>query len=300
MSDDLLGDILDATRGGAQPPPAPRRDLGDLLGRAVAGAGRAAAGAPPPTLDALLRLDGPGWKAFLRYLPSELLVPLVGGASMPVARRLVESLDAEGQAWLQSQSEAIERCTAAEHAAAAAKALAVLARLQDDGRLRLQAAPVAAAPAPAAAPASRPPQITVAFNAEPGPAPRAASAPAPVAVRSGPAAPTAAAPGDAAWVEGLRRGGPDPLVETLAALVAAARGRPPAELAALAEGLEHPVLAAGLRALAAGADAHHLAEALRQAEEAWLDERRCEVAVVREALLAIRFGDGAEAFRARL
>jgi hypothetical protein len=302
MSDDLLGDMLSA--GSSPPPPPPpkagSRPIDDLIASVVASARRPVAPAPAPVLDDLLRLDGPGWAVLMRYVPSDLLVPVLGGASIAVANRLVNALDHEGQAWLRSQSNDIERVTPAEHAAAAAKLLAVVRRLQDGGKLGLAATPVERVERAAAKPiVEKPVSVGVTFDAA-GPiaAPaEPARRPDPVMAPTGSAAASAATAG---WVEQLRHRPTDETEELMAALVAAARGKPPADLLALAEGLDHAVLAPGLRLVASGTDAHNLTAALGELQEAWLADQRRQLAVMREGLLAIRFGESADAFRAKL
>lgn len=262
--DDMLSDA------GAQP--APASTFGDVVARAVGGKVAGRETAPPPSLDPLLALDDGALRRLLRYLPAEAVVPLLARASVPVATRIVGLLDAESQAWLAAQSDAIEACTPAAHAEAARQALALIPRAQAAGPV---AAPVPAAP-------RQPVQVSTAFSGErvapPPPAPVAPAAAPP------PAAPSTT---DA-----------DDVVETLAALVALAAGRNPAQLGELAGAVDHPVLAEGLRAAARGADGHAIDERVRIAGARWIEDQTRRVELMRLALLAIRFGDGPDRFRA--
>lgn len=258
----VLDDMLDDA-GGA---PRPASTFGDVVARAVGSRSAPRAEATAPSLDPLLGLDDGTLRRLIRYLPAEAMVPLLARASVPVAQRLVGLLDAESQAWLAAQSEAIESCTAEAHAVAARQALALIDRARGAG-------PVAA---PAAAPpAKRPVEVAMGFSTTPmvPDAPSPSPSPAPAAA--------------------------DDVVETLAALIAVAAGRSPAELGQLAEAVDHPVLADGLRAVARGASGHELDEAVRIAGAAWLDDQTRRIELMRQALLAIRFGDSPQAFRER-
>lgn len=268
--DDMLSDA------GAQPGPA--STFGDVVARAVGG-GKAARRdvAAPPSLDPLLTLDDGALRRLIRYLPAEAVVPLLARASVPVATRVVGLLDAESQAWLAAQSNAIEACTVEAHADAARQALALIPRAQAAG-------PVAA-PAPPAP--RRPVQVSTSFSGDAVAAPPA-PVPAPLS-----------APASAAPVQTPSATAADDVVETLAALVALAAGRNPAQLNELAEAVDHPVLAEGLRAAARGADGHAIDETVRIAGAHWIEDQTRRVEVMRLALLAIRFGDGPQLFRER-
>ena len=276
MSDDILGDMLAHTSGQG---PRKADGLGDVLGRAVSGDRPAAApgSAPRPTdTSRLAKLDQAMWQAVLRYLSADSVPALLAALPMVAAERLVLAHDAEGQAWIASQTSIIEGATAAQQAAAVAKAEAVVTRLLEEDRLSAPAAPHA--PSASAVPADRVVPVAGGLGFE-AMVPRD-PAPKPVAA--------------AAVNEG------DPLIATLAQLVAAARGRAPAELRALANQLEHPVLATGLNLIADGADPHALAEQVQHLAADWLADQERQVAVMQVALLAIRFGDDAAAFRARV
>ncbi len=250
----VLDDMLDDA--GAQAKPA--GTFGDVLARAVGG-GRSAprAETAAPALDPLLTLDDGTLRRLIRYLPAEAMVPLLARASVPVAQRLVGLLDAESQAWLAAQSEAIEGCTAEAHAAAARQALALIPRAQSAGPLA----------APAAAPAPKHVEVGVTY----------ATAAVAAVERTAPPA--------------------DEVVETLAALIAMAAGRAPAQLIELAESVDHPVLAAGLKAVARGASGHEIDETARIAGTQWIEDQTRRVELMRQALLAIRFGDSPQRFR---
>lgn len=262
--DDMLSDA------GAQPGPA--STFGDVVARAVgSGKGTRREAAPPPSLDPLLSLDDGTLRRLIRYLPAEAVVPLLARASVPVATRVVGLLDAESQAWLASQSEAIEACTVEAHAAAARLALSLVAKAQSAGPL----------PAPPPSPVPRRPvEVGVAFSGGP------ATAIPPAAV------PTAAVPPPSPI-------GTDEVIETLATLVAAASGRDARQLGQLAEATDHPVLTAGLQRMALGASGHELDEVVRQAGQAWISDQQRRIELMRLALLAIRFGDSPQVFRER-
>ncbi len=262
----VLDDMLDDAGG----QPRASSTFGDVIARAVGSRSPAMTESAPPSLDPLLGLDDGTLRRLIRYLPSDAMVPLLARASVPVAQRLVGLLDAESQSWLAAQSEAIESCTAQAHAKAAHQALALITKAQGAG-------PVAATPA--APPARRPVEVTSSFTT---PVVTTASA------EPGPESPPAAATPPAET---------DDVVETLAALVALATGRNAQQMTQLAEAVDHPVLAEGLRAIAAGADGHNVSETGRIAGQRWLDDQARRVELMRIALLAIRFGDGPDRFR---
>src|SRR5690606_19283933 len=127
----------------------------------------------------------------------------------------------EGQAWIASQTSIIEGATAAQQAAAVAKAEAVVTRLLEEDRLSAPAAP----PAPTV-PADRVAPVAGGLGFE-AMVPRDAT-PKPV---------VKPAPKTATGSTG------DTLIATLSQLVDGARGCAPADLRALASQLDHPVLA---------------------------------------------------------
>jgi hypothetical protein len=269
--------VLDDMLSDAGAEPAPASTFGDVVARAVGGKGARRDAAAPPSLDPLLALDDGALRRLIRYLPAEAVVPLLARASVPVATRVVGLLDAESQAWLAAQSDAIEACTVEAHADAARQALALIPRAQAAG-------PVAA-PAPPAP--RRPVQVSTSFSGEAVAATPPVPAPAPVPV-----------PAPAAPVQAPSAAEADDVVETLAALVALAAGRNPAQLNELAAAVDHPVLAEGLRAAARGADGHAIDETVRIAGNRWIEDQTRRVELMRLALLAIRFGDGPDRFRA--
>lgn len=277
----LIDDML-AGSGDDGPARQPRGDLGSLLGKAVAGASGPASSRPPADLAALAALTPAQWKVVVRYLPSDLVVPILGGAPLAVASRLVEAFDAEGQAWIASQGSAIEQVVPAEHAKAATALATLVRRLADEGRLQASpaVAPAGSATFPPQAEAVAPNDLGLGLSV----AVRQADATA-----AAPAVPPPAPPPEE-----------DGLVGTIAALVEGARGQAPAALRQLAGTIDHPVIATGLRLLASGCDAHALREALHQVEVDYLSEQERQLAVIRAGLLSIRFGEDAAAFRRRL
>jgi hypothetical protein len=259
----VLDDMLDDTGGAGRS----AGGFADLIGKAVSQPTSRSA-EPTADLGQLTALDDGTLARLLRYLPSEAIVPLLAHAPTALAARVVGMLDAESQAWLAAQSDAIEAVDPTQHAAAVRQALALLPRARAAG-------PLAAATPPAAPRA--PVQVGVAFSS--GAVASAVSPPGPVAET-----------GDTTS---------DELVETLAKLITVAAVGGPQRLADLAHAAEHPVLALGLRRLAAGAEAHALDEELRLAihDALAMEQRRCEL--MRQAVLAMRFGEGADSFRAK-
>ncbi len=274
MSDDILGDMLAHTSGDGSRKPA--GGLGDVLGRAVSG-DRPSSGpgmAPrPANVSRLATLDQATWQAALRYLSSDSVPALLAALPMAAAERLVLAHDAQGQAWIASQTSAIEGATAAQQSAAIVKAEAALARVGS--------APQAgtAAPAPTSS-RVEPVSVGLGFSAT---IPRS---PAPAVVQA--QAPESDATDDTASV-----------IATLAELVHAAQNCPPAELQTLAASLDHPLLAEGLALIAAGADAHVLSEKIEHLAAEWLATQQRQLSLIHAALLAIRFGEDSAAFRAR-
>jgi hypothetical protein len=267
MADDILGDLLRAHDGPGEV--APGGGFGDLVARAVAGERNpATAVTTAPDLTPLLALEESALAKLLRYLPADAIVPLLAKAPVPVAERIVGLLDAESQAWLAAQSEAIETCTLAAHAAAAQRALSLIARATGGAQPSV-------APQPAPASAARPVQVGMQFGIE---AP-AAAAPAPVP------APATAAATDA------------DLVGTLSALITLVAGRDAGQISVIADSVDHPVLAAGLRCIATGGDAHAVDETVRGAGHDWLLAQSRQVELMRLAILSMRFGDGPQRFR---
>ncbi len=249
----------------------------------------AAPAAPAPDLAPLLGLDDAALGRLLRYMPSDAVVPLLAHAPMPVVQRIVGMLDAESQAWLAAQSDALESCPEETHAAAARKALSLIDRARAN-----PGTPAAAAP-PTAPPARRPVEVGMSFNTPAqGAVETAQPAPAPAPVRPTPAPVPARAPAPVA----AQASGDDTL-DTLAALVAMAAGRSPAQMLELAEAVDHPVLAAGLRSIAGGGTAHDDDEAVRVAGAAWITEQERRIELMRKAIHAIRFGDDPQRFRAQ-
>lgn len=275
MSDDILGDMLARTSGEGSRQPA--GGIGDVLGRAVSGGRTPPTEAKRPDGARLAGLGVDSWRAVLRYLGADSVPPLLAALPVSAAERLVMAHDAEGQAWIASQTSVIEGATAAQQAAAVAKAEAVVTRLLEEDRLSAPAAP----PAPTV-PADRVAPVAgglgfeamVPRDATPKPAPK----PAPQATAST----------------------GDTLLATLSQLVDGARGCAPADLRALASQLDHPVLAKGLSLIADGADPHTLAEQIQHLAADWLTEQERQLAAMQQALLAIRFGDDAAGFRARV
>ena len=265
----VLDDMLDDA--GAKP--VAGAGLGEVIGRAVA-AGRPAL--PPrsaemPDLAPIASLGPAVRAALLRYLGADDLVPLLARAPVRVAQSLVEVMDAESQAWLAAQSDAFGRVTEAAHAAAARRALGLVERA-----VTAAARAVQPTPSPASEP-PRPVQVGVAFSGGGAIAP---VAPAPVPLTT-PAPPA------------------DDLIETLATLVALASGRDAAALRELAAETGHPVLSTGLHSIADGCDGHAVDAAVRAASATWLEQQQRQLDCMRQALLAIRFGDGPDAFRRR-
>jgi hypothetical protein len=289
MPDDLLGQIADAADD-------QQRAVGgivDVIGRIAGDAARRRVAAQTADPAPLMRLDPVGWASVVRYLAPDDLVAVLARADLAVAARLAGTLDSDGRAWLACQETALEAIDAATHAAAMGRLLALVRRLVDAGRIVLHDAPVS------------PDVFRVSENTSPEPVP---------SKRSDPPRPVAD-PMSVAVVarDGLGLGGgvavpedpgvaaTDPsLVDALASVVEAAHGASPERLVALASASPHPVLAHGLRLVAAGATAHEIAAGLEEVTARWLAARQAEARLVAEAVLAVRFGEAPDRFLGRV
>ncbi|HEX3133980.1 MAG TPA: hypothetical protein VHX44_10420, partial [Planctomycetota bacterium] len=92
----------------------------------------------------------------------------------------------------------------------------------------------------------------------------------------------------------------DPTIALVSEVVNVAKGKSPADLATLAGHLDQPLLVEGLRLIAQGIDANHLATALHAVQADLLAEYSKQLDVMREGLLAIRFGESPDEFRRRI
>ena len=176
-------------------------DDSSLLGDILAASSRPQperSGAPAPRarleFEDLLRLEQPGWAAFIAAAAPDDLVVACAAGSPTWRERVLSCLDQESAAWLRSNVAALDEVGPALRQEARDRLLATAKSLQRDGSLTLPAplADAAAAPAPApasAAPAGRsapakrataaaPPVVSIAFDAAPPAAAATASAPA--------------------------------------------------------------------------------------------------------------------------
>ena len=98
----------------------------------------------------------------------------------------------------------------------------------------------------------------------------------------------------------FRRAQGDPTIALVTEVVNLTKGKPPAELAAIAGHLDQPLLVEGLRLIANGIGANDLATALHATQAELLAEYSRQLDIMREGLLAIRFGESVEDFRRRV
>ncbi len=276
MGDDLLGDILRNTLSGNAAPRPAKADMGDLLARVAASdQGGKPATRLPPDLSSILELSADDVRWILRRQPDDDLLPLLDGAPAPIQQALIAGLDAEQRAWVRQQSSASEVIPPARHAAAAAKALTLVARLRQGPAQPAAEPPASSAPILAPDPTVVPVAVM----------PPTASVQSQVSSRTVAAIPASS-------------NGDEELTSRLTQLVAIAQRLPAGALAANLDGSDHPALAAGLRSLAAGGDAHAVAAAVRAAGDEILLREQQRIELILRAVLAIRFGEGREGFLA--
>jgi hypothetical protein len=315
-SDDLLASIADASQAAQRGTPPPAGDgaarAANLLGQVAKQVAKetAAARPTPPAVDnieTLLGLQEDAWRTFLDRAPTDALVACLVDASPNFRARVVAALDDESRTWLGQNLKLLTDMTPALRETARTQVLGLANRMIGEGVIPLpgRRAPRPEEPAaPVAAPAPGP-RVEIGFGGLP---PAAAPAPTPAAALastdSGDIAPLRGDAGVGLGVETTFRrqsyDREDPITALVADLVAMARGKSPDDLSTIAGQLDQPLLVEGLRLIAQGIDANHLANALHAAQADQLAIYSRQLDVMREGLLAIRFGESSADFRRRV
>lgn len=315
--DDLLASIADASQAARQgQTPAPAKGAGNLIGQISKQVAKEAAAARAPqaaitSIESLLGWNENNWRTFLDKAPTDALVACLVDASESFRARVVNALDDESRIWIKQNLKLLTEVTPAlrDHARdqvlSAANHLVSQGTLPHPGERPARREEPAAAPSPAA-PAPRPASIDVGF----GPVMTSSSRPSyptPLpsdlheAVATDAVAPLSASAGVGMGAEmTFRRPAGDPTVSLVAELVAVAKGKDPGQLTTIAGHLDQPLLVEGLRLIAQGIDANQLATALHAAQADMMSDYARQLDVMREGLLAIRFGEGVDEFRRRV
>lgn len=327
-SDDLLASIADASQaarsGGKPEQPAGGGRAANLIGQVSKQVAKESAAARPPaaeitSIEQMLGLDENAWRTFLDKAPTDALVACLVDASETFRSRVVGALDDESRIWIKQNLKLLTEVTPALRDHAREQVIAAANRLIANGVIpqpgtRKPRTPDVEAPAETK-PAPHVPRVDVGFGGfSPTPArgsqiiadpeaekpaakpPRAADAADTDAV-----APLASSAGVGLGAEmTFRRQPGDPTIALVSEVVKVAKGKSPADLAAIAGHLDQPLLVEGLRLIAQGIDANELATALRAAQAELLADYSKQLDVMREGLLAIRFGEGADEFRRRV
>lgn len=315
--DDLLASIADASQAARQGnAPAPTKGAGNLIGQISKQVAKEAAAARVPqaaitSIESLLGWNENNWRTFLDKAPTDALVACLVDASENFRTRVVGALDDESRIWIKQNLKLLTEVTPAlrdharEQVLTAANHLVAKGTLPHPGdRPARREEPAVAEPA--AAPASRPASIDIGF----GPAVTTSSRPSyPTPMPSDPheavtadaVAPLSASAGVGMGAEmTFRRPAGDPTVALVAELVAVTKGKDPGQLTTIAGHLDQPLLVEGLRLIAQGIDANQLATALHAAQADLISDYSRQLDVMREGLLAIRFGEGVDDFRRRV
>lgn len=325
--DDLLASIADASQaarsGGTKPEtPAGGGRAANLIGQVSKQVAKESAAARPPveqisSIEQMLGLDENGWRTFLDKAPTDALVACLVDASEAFRSRVVNALDDESRIWIKQNLKLLTEVTPALRDHAREQVIAAANRLIANGVIpqpgtRKPRTPDVEAPAePRAAP--HVPRVDVGFGGfSPTPAKGSAIVSDPAAEQPVPkpaarsadqddVAPLTSSAGVGLGAEMTFRKPPgDPTVALVSEVVKLAKGKNPADLAAIAGHLDQPLLVEGLRLIANGIDANHLATALHATQADLLAEYSKQLDVMREGLLAIRFGEGVEEFRRRV
>lgn len=320
--DDLLASIADASqaaRSSDRPaPPAGAGRAADLIGQVSRQVAKETAAARPPTeavtsIEVLLGLDENAWRTFLAKAPTDALVACLVEASQAFRSRVVNALDDESRIWIKQNLKLLTDITPALRDHAREQVLAAANRMIANGVIpqpgtRKPRTPEAESPA-APAPAPHVPRVDVGFGGfSPTPAKGSPVISDPEAEPARPAprgedevAPLASSQGVGLGAEmTFRRQPGDPTIALVSEVVKLAKGKSQADLTAIAGHLDQPLLVEGLRLIAQGIDANQLATALHAAQAELLADYSRQLDVMREGLLAIRFGEGVDEFRRRV
>ena len=274
----------------------------------------AAAARPPAeavtSIEVLLGLDENAWRTFLDKAPTDALVACLVDASETFRARLINALDDESRIWIKQNLKLLTDVTPALRDHAREQVLAAANRMIANGvipqpGLRKPRADEPSASA-SATPAPQMPRVDVGFGGF-SPTPAKGSSiigdkPAPSAAKHsdddvGPLS-NSQGVGLGAEMTFSRQPG-DPTIALVSEVVKVAKGKSPADLAALAGHLGQPLLVEGLRLVAQGINPNDLATALHAAQAELMAEYSRQLDVMREGVLTIRFGEGVEEFRRR-
>jgi hypothetical protein len=324
--DDLLASIADASQAARSASDKPQAPAGgaraaNLIGQVSKQVAKEAAAARPPaaevtSIEHLLGLEENAWRTFLDKAPTDALVACLVDASEAFRSRVVNALDDESRIWIKQNLKLLTEVTPALRDHAREQVLAAANRLIATGVIpqpgtRKPRTPDVEAPAETK-PAPHVPRVDVGFGGfSPTPAKGSpviaepeAEKPAAKPARTADAdevAPLTSSAGVGLGAEmTFRRQPGDPTIALVSEVVKVAKGKNPADLAAIAGHLDQPLLVEGLRLIAQGIDANELATALHAAQAELLAEYSRQLDVMREGLLAIRFGEGADEFRRRV
>lgn len=324
--DDLLASIADASQaarsgGNRTEQPAGGDRAANLIGQVSRQVAKEAAAARPPaqavtSIEVLLGLDENAWRTFLAKAPTDALVACLVDASPAFSSRVVDALDDESRIWIKQNLKLLTDITPALRDHAREQVLGAANRMIANGVIpqpgqRKPRTPDEETAAPAPKPAPSVPRVDVGFGGfSPTPAkgspvlhdpeaPQPATRPA--ARSQDGIAPLASSQGVGLGAEmTFRRQSGDPIIALVSEVVKVAAGKSQADLASLAGHLDQPLLVEGLRLIAQGIDANQLATALHAAQAELQSEYGRQLDVMREGLLAIRFGESAEEFRRRI
>ncbi len=325
-ADDLLASIADASQAASHGTPAPGAGVGraaNLIGQVSKQVAKESAAARPPvaevaSIEVLLGWEENAWRTFLDKAPTDALIACLVDASQAFRARVVNALDDESRIWVKQNLKLLTEITPAlrdharEQVLAAANRLIAGAVLPHPGQRKPRTEQESTAPA--AKPASQVPRVDVGFGGfSPTPAkgsPVIADSATPAAAPEQESvdqesvdevAPLASSQGVGLGAEmTFNRQPGDPTIALVSEVVRLAKGKAPAELAALAGHLNQPLLVEGLRLIAQSIDANQLATALYAAQADLVAEYSKQLDVMREGLLAIRFGEGVDEFRRRV
>jgi FliG C-terminal domain len=314
-ADDLLASIADASQASRGTPTPAAGRASNIIGQVSKQLAKEAAAARPPvaavtSIEVLLGLDENAWRTFLDKAPTDALVACLVDASEAFRSRVVGALDDESRIWIKQNLKLLTDVTPALRDHAREEVLAAANRMIANGVIPQpgQRKPRADEPAepPAATSAAQMPRVDVGFGGfSPTPAkgsPIIADEPVrrPVDRSTDDIAPLASSQGIGLGAEmTFSRQPGDPTIALVAEVVKVAKGKSPADLAALAGHLDQPLLVEGLRLVAQGINPNDLATALHAAQAELLAEYSRQLDVMREGVLTIRFGEGVDEFRRR-
>ena len=322
-AEDLLASIADASQAASRGTPAPAAGSGraaDLIGKVSKQVAKESAAARPPvaevtSIEVLLGWEENAWRTFLDKAPTDALIACLVDASQAFRARVVNALDDESRIWVKQNLKLLTEITPAlrdharEQVLAAANRMIANGVIPQPGTRKPRTSDVE--PPAAQAPAPHVPRVDVGFGGfSPTPAKGSpvisdpeAEPPAarPASRGEDEVAPLASSQGVGLGAEmTFRRQPGDPTIALVSEVVKVAKGKSHADLTAIAGHLDQPLLVEGLRLIAQGIDASQLATALHAAQADLLTEYSRQLDVMREGLLAIRFGEGVEEFRRRV